>query len=136
MKYGAHRIPITPNCFAALKGLEARLRGQSLAIWVDAICINQSDEAEKMRQIPMMGDIYSKAAVTYIWLGEGNEEMDRAMKFLSTAGFPGYFKRSGGSLSLRLWAYAAALVSLTPFVLAYPLESQYTPSRVEKVSSC
>ncbi|KAI1086062.1 heterokaryon incompatibility protein-domain-containing protein [Rostrohypoxylon terebratum] len=36
-------------------------------IWIDAICINQSDPEEKAEQVRLMKDIYSKAK-TYIWL--------------------------------------------------------------------
>jgi hypothetical protein len=30
-----------------------------LYIWVDAVCINQTDDAEKSQKIPLMADIYS-----------------------------------------------------------------------------
>ena len=36
-------------------------------LWIDAICINQSDNAEKSLQIPMMDRIYSKAERVIIW---------------------------------------------------------------------
>jgi hypothetical protein len=38
-------------------------------IWVDAICINQLDLAEKSQQVSMMDQIYSQADTTLIWLG-------------------------------------------------------------------
>ncbi|KAI1212649.1 heterokaryon incompatibility protein-domain-containing protein [Annulohypoxylon truncatum] len=39
-------------------------------IWIDAICINQSDLEEKSHQVRLMRDIYSKAQKTSIWLGD------------------------------------------------------------------
>ncbi|KAK2031512.1 heterokaryon incompatibility protein [Colletotrichum zoysiae] len=42
-------------------------------IWIDALCINQSDEAEKATQIPMMGSIYKLAANVIVWLGSETE---------------------------------------------------------------
>ncbi|KAI0554328.1 heterokaryon incompatibility protein-domain-containing protein [Xylaria curta] len=39
-----------------------------LFIWIDAICINQTDKLEKTHQVRMMGDIYSKARTVLIWL--------------------------------------------------------------------
>ncbi|KAI0549238.1 heterokaryon incompatibility protein-domain-containing protein [Xylaria curta] len=39
-------------------------------IWIDAICINQSDLEEKSQQVRFMRDIYSKAQKTTIWLGD------------------------------------------------------------------
>ncbi|RSL73967.1 hypothetical protein CEP53_000556 [Fusarium sp. AF-6] len=38
-------------------------------LWVDAICINQSDLSEKTAQIGIMGRIYSQAHKVVIWLG-------------------------------------------------------------------
>lgn len=79
IRCGTSRIKITPSNFAALTTLSKKFGNDKFGIWVDAICINQEDEEEKRRQIGMMGDVYSKAAVTYIWLGEGTLETDRAM---------------------------------------------------------
>ncbi|KAH6853222.1 heterokaryon incompatibility protein-domain-containing protein [Chaetomium sp. MPI-CAGE-AT-0009] len=47
----------------------ARVGGGNLPIWIDAVCINQADPAEKSKQIPMMRDIYAKAACVFSWLG-------------------------------------------------------------------
>ena len=38
-------------------------------IWVDAICISQTDTDEKNVQVAMMGSIYQAAVTTYAWLG-------------------------------------------------------------------
>ncbi|KAM7190302.1 Heterokaryon incompatibility protein (HET) domain containing protein [Rhypophila sp. PSN 637] len=38
-------------------------------LWVDAVCINQDDEAERAVQVNLMGDIYASAAETLIFLG-------------------------------------------------------------------
>ncbi|KAI9148291.1 Heterokaryon incompatibility protein [Paramyrothecium foliicola] len=37
--------------------------------WIDAICINQRDDVEKERQIPLMSRIYQAANKVNIWLG-------------------------------------------------------------------
>jgi hypothetical protein len=58
-----------------------------LTIWVDAICINQDDEDEKMAQILLMKDIYSHAETVYIWLGLGSASTDRAIHYLMNTGF-------------------------------------------------
>jgi hypothetical protein len=39
------------------------------AIWIDSICINQKDTAEKTIQVTKMGSIYSKTKNVIIWLG-------------------------------------------------------------------
>jgi len=37
-------------------------------LWIDALCINQKDEAEKNAQVSIMGTIYRSARRTLIWL--------------------------------------------------------------------
>lgn len=47
-------------------------------LWVDAICIDQGNIAEKNTQVPLMSTIYSHAAVL-VWLGTGNHSTDQVM---------------------------------------------------------
>lgn len=77
-------LSITPNGYSALLDLRKKLG--AFTIWVDAVCIDQQNIREKEYQIPLMGEIYSCAAPTYIWLGEGDERSDRAMKLLGKTG--------------------------------------------------
>lgn len=51
-------------------------------IWADALCINQEDIAERNAQVRIMGDIYSRATNTLIWLGEEDDDVARAMGLL------------------------------------------------------
>lgn len=44
-------------------------------IWIDALCINQSDIQERNSQVGMMGTIYSRAFFVFIWLGEDEDVM-------------------------------------------------------------
>ena len=37
--------------------------------WIDAVCIDQENLAERASQVSLMGEIYSKAACTKVWLG-------------------------------------------------------------------
>lgn len=78
------RLRITPNCWSALWNL-IRAQGD-LTIWVDAICIDQHNEAEKLDQIPLMGKIFSQADTVFAWLGDGNDETDTAMDYFGIAG--------------------------------------------------
>ena len=41
----------------------------SIVLWADAICINQTDMAERNAQVPIMDSIYRNARRTVIWLG-------------------------------------------------------------------
>ncbi|KAI5925651.1 heterokaryon incompatibility protein-domain-containing protein [Camillea tinctor] len=38
-------------------------------VWIDAICINQNDTAEKSKQVGRMLEIYARAHSTIAWLG-------------------------------------------------------------------
>lgn len=58
---------ITSNCAAALRRL--RLRGGTRIIWIDAICIDQTNTGERSHQVSMMRDIYSRAESVAIYLG-------------------------------------------------------------------
>ena len=81
-------MDITSNCWAALCAITQRFGPSD--VWVDSLCINQLDDREKESQIPLMSDIYSSAAVVYIWLGESTEDTEVAMQYLSSAGFQQY----------------------------------------------
>jgi hypothetical protein len=47
-------------------------------LWVDSICINQIAKKEKVSQVKIMGEIYSKAASTRVWLGEARRSTGTA----------------------------------------------------------
>ncbi|KAK3386470.1 heterokaryon incompatibility protein-domain-containing protein [Podospora didyma] len=61
---------ITDNLEAALRRL--RLSDQTRFLWIDVICINQEDLAERENQVLMMREIFEGAVQTIIWLGEEN----------------------------------------------------------------
>ena len=105
-------LQLTDNCHNALKALRSSVR--SLTIWVDAICINQENDAEKDHQMSLMGDIYSLANKTYIWLGLGDEASTRAMNCLSAVGVLDYFfstpqQGPGAHIRPRPWSATWAL---------------------------
>jgi hypothetical protein len=51
----------------------------TLWIWIDAICISQSDNEEKAGQIPLMDKIYSLAEHVLVWLGEADDDTEQAL---------------------------------------------------------
>jgi hypothetical protein len=75
-----HGLAITENCYNALTAL--RTQYGALTIWVDSICINQQDEAEKSDQIPLIEEIYAWAETVYIWFGNGSDHSYAAMECL------------------------------------------------------
>lgn len=61
-----HRVHITKSLEEIL--FHVRNREHSVVMWIDQICINQADDAEKARQIPLMSKIYGRALNTLVWL--------------------------------------------------------------------
>jgi hypothetical protein len=74
------KLAITANCEAALRQLRRRFLGRLL--WVDAICIDQTNKDEKAQQIPIMDHIYGHATEVVVWLGERTIETEIGFKYL------------------------------------------------------
>ena len=74
-------LDITPNCRDGLRAI--RRRFGPIRIWVDAVCINQNDNAEKAFQVPLMGDIYTLATMVYVWLGPGPPALNMALRYFN-----------------------------------------------------
>lgn len=80
--YKGRRFYVRPNLDRALRYL--RHKTERTVLWVDAICINQSDATgEKPAQIAKMQRIYNKASNVCIWLGDGRsaDHGDRSKDF-------------------------------------------------------
>jgi hypothetical protein len=60
----------------------ARLHDPAAHLWIDAICIDQSNVGERNLQISIMGEIFESAQGVYIWLGRGDEDTDYAMEHI------------------------------------------------------
>ncbi|KAI2776563.1 heterokaryon incompatibility protein-domain-containing protein [Daldinia loculata] len=69
-----HILPVTTNLACALwyfrKGgfPNNELTGKIRFLWVDALCINQEDTAERSHQVTLMGTIYRNASSVLSWL--------------------------------------------------------------------
>jgi len=74
---------ITENLATALRHLSDHV-GKYL--WIDAVCINQKDDAEKTEQLRKMAEIYERANMVLSWLGEESEGSNRAMEGIERYG--------------------------------------------------
>jgi hypothetical protein len=70
-------FPVTINLGAALRRF--RDPDNVVAIWADAICINQDDLSERGEQVQLMGRIYVCADQVLGWLGEEADNSDVGM---------------------------------------------------------
>jgi hypothetical protein len=48
-----------------------------IMLWIDAICINQTDVIERNHQVSRMGSIYSRAQRVIVWLGDTETKVDQ-----------------------------------------------------------
>ncbi|KAH9868810.1 hypothetical protein J1614_007884 [Plenodomus biglobosus] len=78
---GKHRVMcngmlvhITSN----VKDVLERLRDttQSRTLWLDALCIDQSNPRERAEQVKLMGLVYWKARHVHVWLGRNNGKVE------------------------------------------------------------
>jgi hypothetical protein len=69
---------VTDNLDSFLRS--RRHRSQSLTLWIDALCINQSDDKEKGSQVLLMGSIYLLSERLTIWLGPAADNSNLAIE--------------------------------------------------------
>jgi hypothetical protein len=67
-------VSVTGSLDKALRTL--RYEDRARVLWIDALCINQHDIAEKSGQVQEMGNIYSCADGVVIWLDCPSEHQD------------------------------------------------------------
>ncbi|CAI9629097.1 unnamed protein product [Alternaria burnsii] len=65
------KIGVGANLFHALQ--DVRSPDESIIIWVDAICIDQTDNIEKSHQVSHMDLVYKLCEQVYIWLGSPDD---------------------------------------------------------------
>lgn len=66
---------VTNNLRAAMRSFQA---SKEQMLWADAVCIDQDNNVEKSRQIPLMHRIYSQAKFVLISLGDAGSNQHAA----------------------------------------------------------
>ncbi|KAH7357149.1 heterokaryon incompatibility protein-domain-containing protein [Rhexocercosporidium sp. MPI-PUGE-AT-0058] len=77
---------ITPNLDTALRHL--RDQEEPRRLWVDALCINQTDPIEKEIQVKLMSEIYPAAENVLCWLGPEGDDSEFVMQRLQEIADP------------------------------------------------
>lgn len=89
-------LRITDNLFQCLLQLRS---GGNLFLWIDAICINQTNGEERTSQVAIMGRIYSCALRTLSWLGRPVDFDDRiSMDDSRAEAVLDFYRREAGRL--------------------------------------
>lgn len=73
---GGNPLPIRPNLYRYLSHHNAapdnnndNNNNNDARLWIDAVCINQSDIPERNSQVRLMGEVYRSAASVISWIG-------------------------------------------------------------------
>lgn len=72
-------LAITENLHVALLALRST---EDRILWVDAVCIDQSNLKERGHQVQQMAKIYSQADRVVIWLGESTSDTNMLLECL------------------------------------------------------
>ncbi|XEV01223.1 hypothetical protein FSHL1_006510 [Fusarium sambucinum] len=79
IKLNGASFPVRTNVYNFLR--EAQRQGLT-NLWIDSVCINQSDTDERNTQVALMARIYSEAKLVIVWLGYTSPALERAIKHL------------------------------------------------------
>ncbi|KAJ8108311.1 hypothetical protein OPT61_g8258 [Boeremia exigua] len=79
-------MKVTQNCHSALRQL--RHTGSHRRLWIDAICINQSNVKERNHQVGVMDRIYRAANVVHVCINDEAHIYSAGMGWLSKDGNP------------------------------------------------
>ena len=77
-------VRVNQNLYDAIMAL--RPLKEHILLWIDYLCINQSDAEEKSWQVRLMGDIYQKAEKVIAWLGPADSDSDSTVDYLNMVG--------------------------------------------------
>lgn len=94
--------PVTRNLYEALRRL--RYRDGKLRIWVDAVCIDQTNVGERTSHVRQMDEIYRNASIVFAWLGEMQSDLEsRNILYWLKASCSG--RRYSGIPTRRPWVF-------------------------------
>ncbi|KAI4867569.1 heterokaryon incompatibility protein-domain-containing protein [Hypoxylon rubiginosum] len=85
-------VIIQKNAFDMLSDL--RRTDQARTVWIDAICIDQSNIEERASQVSIMHHIYRRAERVVIWLGKSDDYSTISMTYAASLDVPKLLKES------------------------------------------
>ena len=95
------------------------LLAQKPLLWIDAICINQDDIAEKNHQVQQMGKIYAYATLVLMWLGKDCDiSLPRDGSYLSNSQMETISSLCRYEYWSRAWITQEVVLARHPFICA------------------
>lgn len=79
-----YNFQVTASLESALRHLRCEREGRT--IWIDALCINQTNDVEKTEQVKLMQYIYARTSHLVVWVGETSEDSDLGMQTIRQTG--------------------------------------------------
>lgn len=76
------QFEVPSNLYSGLKAMHRNLDLSSEWLWIDAICIDQTNTPEKSAQVRRMHTTYRDAQSVLVWLGEEADNSECAMRVL------------------------------------------------------
>lgn len=101
----AWRVPVRENLWQLLKHF--RSTTTPVTLWIDFLCIDQSDKKEQAIQVQTMDKIYKGAQQVWVWLGMPGPEDLQAMDLIQTiaeTSFDAFSKIPGAYNALLHWS--------------------------------
>jgi Heterokaryon incompatibility protein (HET) len=107
------RLRVGLNLWEGLEQLLAA--GYTGHLWVDAICIDQDDPAERSSQVGIMGHIFATCEQTIVWLGKNQSNLEDFSWFHDTL-LPAFEKHceEGGLISDLMETVLTANLGIDP----------------------
>ena len=82
-----HQIHITESLASGLIQLYGTASDTAFPLlWADQLCIDQENTLDKVRQIPLMEDIFQHAEQVHVWLGNLDSRTEIAMRAIEMLG--------------------------------------------------
>lgn len=91
---------ITRSLDTALR--HVRHHSDPVVLWVDGVCINQTDPQERSHQVTMMADIHKSALSVLVWLGPGSHDSQLAFRLIQNISSTGNDSQSDALRRLQL----------------------------------
>ncbi|MCJ1449895.1 hypothetical protein MMC28_000223 [Mycoblastus sanguinarius] len=79
-------LRITANLAAWIRARGLALADESHLLWIDQLCINQSNIGERNFQVRMMQEIFKRSTKLFVWIGEESKDSTLALETVNQAG--------------------------------------------------
>ncbi|KIW30746.1 uncharacterized protein PV07_02450 [Cladophialophora immunda] len=132
-------FPVTDSLYTALFHL--RYTDAWRRLWVDQLCINQTQGQELMKQVGLMGSLYSSACRVIVWLGKYDQKMSLAFEMLHETSLSlslvrsDFLNSSSGPSTPRTRSLTPRGTSRSPRLSRYPSRASGSRESLSSLSS-